>query len=191
MSTLTLTRRVAALLLASVAAFAAEPPARYSQSAGSTLQFEFSQLGAPATGEFRQFTTELLYDEKNLAASSLEVTVQVASLDTEDGERDGVLKDVDLFDAQKHATATFVSSSLARSTEGGSLVAIGKLTIRGTTKDIKLPLAIKSTAAGLELSGQTTLRRLDFGVGQGEWKSTESVGNDVRILYKVNLVKAK
>jgi polyisoprenoid-binding protein YceI len=182
--------RLAALLLASAAASADAAPSRYTQSAGSMLQFEFSQLGAPATGEFRQFTTELVYDQANLAASSLKVTIQVASLDTQDGERDGVLKDVDLFDVKKHATATFVSGSLARSTDGGNLVAIGKLTIRGITRDIKLPVSINPTAGGLELSGQTTLNRLDFGVGQGEWKSTESVGNAVKVRYKVNLVKA-
>lgn len=179
------------MLLVAATSQAADTPARYTQSGGSSLQFDFMQLGAAATGEFRQFTTELSYDEKNLAASSLKVTVQVGSLDSQDAERDGVLKDVDLFDVHKHATATFVSSSLARSTDGASLVAIGKLTIRGVSKDIKLPLTIKPTSGGLELSGQTTLRRLDFGVGQGEWKSTESVGNDVTVRYKVMLVKAK
>ncbi len=181
--------RVALLLVLAAPVLAADAP-RYSQAGGSTLEFEFTQLGAPASGHFGKFTTELAYDEKNLAAGSLKVTIQVASLDTGDSERDGVLKDVDLFDAQKHPTATFVANSLTRSS-GGGLEAVGKLTIRGVTRDARVPLHLKPTAAGLELTGETMLRRLDFGVGQGEWKSTESVGDEVRVRYKVMLVKAR
>ena len=55
---------------------------------------------------------------------------------------------------------------------------------------MRLPLTLKPTANGFELSGQTAIKRLDFGVGQGDWKTTESVGNDVKITYKVSLVKA-
>ena len=59
------------------------------------------------------------------------------------------------------------------------------------TRDLRLPLKISATATGLELSGETAIKRLDYGVGQGEWKSTEWVGDEVKIHYKVALVKAK
>jgi polyisoprenoid-binding protein YceI len=180
---------LAALPPLAAGAFAADAPARYTQSAGSTLAFEFTQVDAPASGRFGKFTTELVYDEKNLAASSLKVTVQIASLDTDDAERDAELKKPDLFDAGKYSTASYSAGSLARNSAGG-LEAVGKLTIRDVTRDLRLPLTLKPTANGLELSGQFTIRRLDFGVGQGDWKSTEAVGNDVTIRYKVALVKA-
>ncbi len=180
--------RITLLTAFTAAAVAADAPARHTQSAGGTLEFEFTQLGSPASGRFGKFTTELAYDEKNLAASTLKVTVQIASLDTEDAERDGALKDTDLFDAQKYPTASYSAQSLARTSAGG-LEAVGKLTLRGVTRDLRLPLDIRSTANGLELSGQATIRRLDYGVGQGEWKSTESVGNDVTIRYRVALVR--
>ena len=63
--------------------------------------------------------------------------------------------------------------------------------MRGVTRDLRLPLKIVKTAAGLELSGETAIKRLDYGVGQGEWKTTEGVGDEVKIQYKVALVKAK
>ena len=44
---------------------------------------------------------------------------------------------------------------------------------------------------GCELSGEVTIKRLDFGVGQGEWQSTEWVGNEVKLQYKVPLVRSK
>jgi polyisoprenoid-binding protein YceI len=111
------------------------------------------------------------------------------SLDTQDGERDGTLKSPDLFDAKKDPAATYAANSLARKASGG-VDAVGKLTIRGLSKDLRLPLTLKPMANGLELSGQTSIKRLDFGVGQGDWKSTESVGDDVKLQYKVILVKA-
>jgi polyisoprenoid-binding protein YceI len=182
------------MLLAGAASAADQPaaaaPARYMQAAtGSALTFTFTQLGAPTEGRFKQFATELIYDEKNLAASTLKVTVQIASLDTQDGERDGVLLTPELFDARKHPTASFAASSLTRAAAG--IEALGKLTIRGVTKDLRLPLAIKPTPAGLELSGQTAIKRLDFGVGQGEWQATDSVGDEVQVRFKVSLVRAK
>lgn len=163
---------------------------RYVQAAsGSSLSFTFTQLDAASTGQFRKFTTELVYDEKNLSASSLHVKVDVASLDTQDSERDATLAGAELFDTKTHPAATFVAQSLARTATGG-LEAVGQMSIRGVSKTVRLPLTLKPTAHGLELSGQTAIKRLDYGVGQGDWKSTESVGDEVKIAYKVALVKA-
>jgi polyisoprenoid-binding protein YceI len=164
---------------------------KYVQAAsGNSLSFTFQQLDAASTGQFKTFATTLIYDEKNPAAGSLDVKVTIGSLDTQDGERDEALKSADLFDAAKIPTATYIARSLARNASGG-LEAVGKLTLRGVSKDLRLPLTIKPTANGLELSGQTAIKRLDYGVGQGEWKSTESVGDEVKIQYKVALVRAK
>jgi polyisoprenoid-binding protein YceI len=132
----------------------------------------------------------LVYDEKNLAASSLNVRVDVASVDTQEPERDDMLKDADLFNAAKYPAATFTASSLAKRSDG-SLEAVGKLTIRDVTRDVRLPLTLKPTPEGFELSGKTTLRRLDYGVGQGELKATDSVGNDVKVEYAVSLVRSR
>jgi polyisoprenoid-binding protein YceI len=159
--------------------------AHYTQT-GGTLGFTFEQAGAASKGSFGKFATTLDYDEKNPAAGKLNVTIQIASLDTQDKDRDSTLVSADLFDAQKYPTATY-AGSLAKT--NGGVEAAGKLTIRGVTKDVRLPLAIKTTTAGLELSGEVKIKRLDFGVGQGEWKSTEWVGDVVTITYKVALAK--
>lgn len=164
---------------------------KYVQAAnGSNLSFTFKQLDALSTGQFKTFSTTFVYDEKNPAAGSLDVKVTIGSLDTQDGERDDALKSADLFDAAKHPTATYVAGSLARNAAGG-LEAVGKLTLRGVSRDLRLPLTLKPAANGLELSGQTTIKRLDYGVGQGEWRSTESVGDEVKIQYQVALVRAR
>jgi polyisoprenoid-binding protein YceI len=163
-------------------------PPRYLQAPGSSLTFTFTQLGAATQGRFGRFSTELSYDVKNLAASSLRVTVQVGSIDTQDAERDGVLATPELFDARKHPVATFFAASLVQGPEG--LQAPGKLTIRGVTRELRLPLSIKPAGDGLELSGSTSFKRLDFGIGQGDWQSTESVGDEVKVQYKVLLTRS-
>ena len=186
----------AAAAPASAATPAATTPAtgarpRYTQNAAkSSLKFTFEQAGAAASGNFKKFTTVLIYDEKNLAASSLNVRVEIASVDTQEPERDAMLKDADLFNAAKYPAATFVASSLAKRSDGG-FEAVGKLTIRDTTHDLRLPLTLKPTADGLELSGKTAIKRLDYGVGQGEMKATDSVGDEVKIEYVVSLVRSR
>ena len=166
-------------------------PPRYTQNAAkSSLKFTFEQAGAAASGNFKKFTTVLIYDEKNLVASSLNVRVEIASVDTQEPERDAMLKDADLFNAAKYPAATFVASSLAKRSDGG-FEAVGKLTIRDTTHDLRLPLTLKPTPDGLELSGKTAIKRLDYGVGQGEMKATDSVGDEVKLEYTVSLVRSR
>ena len=163
---------------------------RFTQAPGGSLTFSFMQAGAESHGSFRQFTTELGYDEKNPAAGSLKVTVQIGSLDTQDKDRDEALGGADLFDAKKHPTAQYLASSFAKRADGG-LEAVGKLTLRGITRDLRVPLRIQNAPGGVELSGEVTIKRLDFGVGQGEWKSTEWVGDEVKLHYKVPLSRSK
>ena len=179
---------------ASAAAPATAPSAKaagvphYVQTqAGSKLTFSFMQAGAENQGEFKQFATELAYDENNLAGSSLKVTVQTGSFDTQDKDRNDTLAGPELLDPKKFPTAQFTASSLSKGANG--IEAVGKLTLHGVTKDLRLPLTIKTTATGAEITGETTIKRLEYGIGQGDWKTTEWVGDDVKLLYKVALVR--
>ena len=114
----------------------------------------------------------------------------MASVDTQDKDRNDLITGSDLFDVAKFPVAQFVATSFAKRADGG-LEAVGKLTIRNITHDLRLPLTLKPTAEGLELSGKTAFKRLDYGVGQGEWKSTGSVGDEVKIEYTVSLVRSR
>jgi polyisoprenoid-binding protein YceI len=185
--------RVLATLLFAGACCAADVPGsiRYTQSPGAgSLKFSFVQAGAESQGAFKQFATELTWDPARPAAGSLAVTVQTGSLDTQDKDRDEMLRGGDLFDAKRYPTAQFVATSFATRANGG-LEAVGKLTLRGVTRDLRLPVTLKTSANGIELSGAATINRLDYGVGQGEWQSTEWVGDEVKLQYQVPLTRAK
>jgi polyisoprenoid-binding protein YceI len=154
---------------------------------GGSLTFTFVQEGAENRGAFTKFATQLDYDEQH-TQGSLRVTVHMSSLDTQNEDRDTTLASSELFDTAKHPTATYIGSSIVQRA-GTGLEAIGKLTLRGTARDLRLPLTLKRAVNGYELSGEVTIKRLDYGVGQGDWASTDSVANEVKISYRVPLLE--
>jgi polyisoprenoid-binding protein YceI len=158
-------------------------------AAKSSLEFTFQQAGAQNKGKFTRFPVSFDFSPDNLAGSRLEVTVEIGSLDTGDQERDDTLRGADLFAVAKFPQAHFAASQFNKT--AGGYEAIGKLTLRGVTRDARVPFTFRTAdehgvAAGY-MSGKTTVRRLDFGVGQGEWKATDQVGNEVGVSFVLRL----
>jgi polyisoprenoid-binding protein YceI len=169
------------------------PVAHYTlDPAKSALEYQFVQAGAQNKGKFTRYAVTVDFSADNLASSKLDVVVEMISLDTGDKERDETLKSTDMFSVAKFPQAHFTSTQISRTASGYD--AAGKLTLRGVTRDVHVPFSFRTAdeqgkPAGY-LSGKTTLKRLDFGVGQGDWKSTEWVGNDVSVSYSLRLVAA-
>jgi polyisoprenoid-binding protein YceI len=179
---------------AAFAAAAAPPPHFVLEPSKSLLRFSFVQAGASNTGRFGKYTADVLFSNDNLAASKIDVSIDIASLDTGDKERDDTLKGADLFDVKKFPAARFVSSKII-SSGAGRYEAQGKLTIRNVTKDIKLPITWQTKDEGGKtygyLTGRSSLKRLEYGVGQGDWKSTEWVNDDVGVTFSLRLAPAQ
>jgi polyisoprenoid-binding protein YceI len=119
--------------------------------------------------------------------------VDVAALNTDDKERDDTLREADLFDVAKFPQARFAATQISK-TAGGAYAAAGSLTLRGVTRTVQVPFTLKSASEQgrqvLYMVGKTVIRRLDFGVGQGDWKSTEWVGNEVTVTFNLRLIAA-
>ncbi|HEY4210105.1 MAG TPA: YceI family protein [Steroidobacteraceae bacterium] len=190
-----------AALASAVLACLAVPPLALSAGAAahftqdltkSSLEYSFMQAGAKNKGAFRKYTVTLDFAADNLGASKLDVVIDMASLDTGDKERDETLRGSDLFDVKKNPQARFTSTQIVKTAAG--FEAVGKLTMRGVTHDTHVPFTLRTaTEQGKPvnyLTGLATVKRLDFGIGQGEWKSTEWVGNEVGISYSVRLPAA-
>ena len=162
--------------------FAADP-------AKSSLQFSFAQAGAQNTGKFSKFPVALDAAPDGSAVSKLDVTVDMTTLDSGDKERDDTLRGPDLFSVTKFPKAHFVATQITRTASGFD--ALGKLTLRDVTRDQHVQFTLRTANEQghptLYLTGKTTIHRLDFGVGQGDWKSTEWVGADVTVSYNVRL----
>jgi polyisoprenoid-binding protein YceI len=185
---------VLGMALAATAASAAGAPVKYTlEPTTSLLRFTFEQAGATNTGRFGKYTADVTFAEDALPASKIDVSIDIASLDTGDKERDDTLKTPDLFDVAKFPKARFVSSKISQ-VAAGRYEAQGKLTIRNVTKDIKLPITFqtkeeKGKKVGF-LTGRYTVKRLEYGVGQGEWKSLEWVKDDVLVSFSLKLLPA-
>ncbi len=157
--------------------------------ARSALEFTFKQAGALNKGHFGRFPVTLDFAADNLSASRLEVGVDVTSLDTGDKDRDDTLRSADLLSVGKFPQAHFSAAQIVKTAAGYE--AAGKLTIRGVTRDVRVPFTFRTaseqgTTVGY-MSGKVTIRRLDFGVGQGDWKATDQVGNDVVVSFALRL----
>lgn len=155
----------------------------------SSLEYTFTQAGAQNKGRFTRFPVTFDFSPDNLTASRLDVTVDMGSLDTGDQERDDTLRSNDLFAVKKFPQARFTATQIVKTAAG--FEAVGKLTIRDVTRDVRVPFTFRTAtengAAVGYMSGKTTLHRLDYGVGQGDWKATDQVGNDVGVAFALRL----
>jgi polyisoprenoid-binding protein YceI len=182
-------------MAASTPAAAATPAAgatNYAMDpAKSWLGFTAKQSGGDVDARFEKFSAQIAFADANLAASRFDVQVTTQSVNSQDSDRDTVLRDKDLFDAAKYPTAHFVTSAFTRKA-AGQYEATGKLTIRDVTRDIRLPFTFQAAQEGGKtvawLKGGVTVNRLDYGVGQGDWKDTSVVANEVRVRFELRLL---
>ena len=187
-------RLLAAALLttfgATLAAFAgpgaAAGPAVYTADpATSRLEFSGIQAGAEFKAVFHKFTATVEFAPDALATSRFDVVIDAASVDSGDKDRDTTIKGPDIFDVAHFPTAHYVTRSFTKTATGFS--ATGALTLRGVTKDV--PIEFRFTpGAQPKLDGTANLKRLDFGAGQGDWKSTEWVKDEVKVRFALVLV---
>lgn len=174
-----------ALALFAAPAFAAD----YVQAPGSTLAFAGSYQGEVFTGTFPGFTTRLSFDPKQLATSRLEVTIPLATAGTGNADYDGELRGGAFFDSAKFPQATYTSTRF-RALGGNRYAADGSLSMRGASKPVTLEFTWTPGARPI-LAGKATVKRLDFGVGSGDWADTDLIPNAIAISTRVLLVPAK
>jgi polyisoprenoid-binding protein YceI len=175
-----------AAVSASMAANAAAPAASYSADPQqSRLEFVGVQAGAEFKGSFHKFTASVDFAPEALDSSRIEVVIDLNSVDSMDKDRDTAIRGADIFDVAHWPTAHYVTRSLTKTAAG--YTAVGALTLRGVTKDVPIDFQFTKTAAAAKLEGSAKLKRLDFGAGKGDWKSTEWVADAVKISFSLVL----
>ena len=148
---------------------------------GSSLGFRGAMSGEAFTGQFKRWSAQIVFDPKALAASKVSVTVDVASAVTGDADRDQAMPTPDWFSAHAFPQASFVTRGF-KDLAGGHYQAIGDLTVRGVHKQVVLPFTLNITGDVAKLNGQAQVNRLDFGVGQGRWKTADVVAPTVTVV---------
>lgn len=174
-----------AVLLSAAAAAAGNVVPYTSDPAQSRLEFTGVQAGAEFKAVFHKFTANVDFSPDALASSRIDVQIDMNSVDSLDKDRDTTMRGKDVFDVAHDPTAHYTTKIIARTATGYS--AAGSLTLHGVTKDLPIEFQFTPSGTGAKLSGSAKLNRLDFDVGQGDWKSTDTVGNAVKISFALVL----
>jgi polyisoprenoid-binding protein YceI len=167
--------------LASAAQFKADP-------AASNVTAVFRQMNVPVEAKFKSFGAQLDYDAAHPEAAKAQVTVDTGSFDLGDAEYNREVAKKEWFNAAQFPKATFVSSSI-KPAGAGKLAVSGKLTIKGRTADVSFPVVSKVEGGRQVFEGQLPIRRSAFNIGEGEWKDTSIVAEEVVIKFRVTAAK--
>lgn len=159
-------------------------PVAWTVQKGASLTFSAVWSGTPVEGRFNRWTADILFSPEALDRSKLTVGVDMSSAVTGDDQRDQSLPSGDFFDTAAHPKATF-SATKFRKTGEGQYVADGTLDLRGVKKPVSLPFSLKIVGDTATARGVTTLDRTTFGVGQGEWASTDQIAAKVKVNFSL------
>jgi polyisoprenoid-binding protein YceI len=148
-------------------------------------------------GEFTNINGSALIDPADLSKSSVEVTIQAASLSTREPQRDEHLRSADFFDVAKYPALTFRSKRI-ESLGAEYFKLVGDLTIHGVTKEVTLDIegptpAIKDPWGNVRVgvTGSTKINRKDFGLVWNALTETGGlvVGDEVKITIEAELIQ--
>ena len=189
---------IAAASLMATSGFAHAQTSTYQiDPAHSQASFTVKHMGiSNVNGRFGGIAGTVILDEKDLAKSTVNATVDTTTVDTGVAQRDTHLKSADFFDVAKYPTMTFVSKSLTMA--GGEKKLTGDLTLHGVTKSITLDLEGPSKEAQMQgktrraFSATTTIHRPDFGLAYGGTPKSGGdamIGDDVKVELDIEAVK--
>ncbi|HLI67113.1 MAG TPA: YceI family protein [Caulobacteraceae bacterium] len=184
-------RRLA--FLAALAAFAPgaalAAPAHWTVDPGSKIAFAGKMNDDSFTGGFSRWSADIAFDPKQLSASRVTVTIDVASASTGDADRDQAIPGADWFAAHQFPKATFTATQF-KDLGGGRYEAIGDLAIRGVHRPVTLPFTLAIAGDKARMTGAVTLNRTAFGIGQGKWRTGDVVATSVAVAVQVQAHKA-
>lgn len=171
---------LAAALIASVA-FAASLKV---DNAKSSVTATFRQMGVAVDAQFNKFTAQVDYDAAKPENSKASVDIDVASFDLGDAEYNSEVRKKEWFHAAQFPKANFTSTKI-RAAGPGKLDVAGRLTLKGKTADVSFTMAVRKEGAAQVFEGSVPIKRLAFGIGEGEWKDTSIVADEVIIKFRV------
>jgi polyisoprenoid-binding protein YceI len=155
-------------------------------SAQSQITFAAKEMGVPVEGRFGKWTADIAFDPKKPEAGKVGFTIDTATASFGAKETDDEVPKATWFNVAKFPTATFASTAIKAKGAGHFDVA-GKLTIKGTTRDVLVPIALAQSAGSTTATGAFTIKRNDFKIGEGEWSDTSQLADEVLVKFKIAL----
>ena len=168
-----------AVTLAAVAVPLKTDPAK------STVSAVFKQMNVPVEAKFTRFNAQIDYDAAKPDAAKARVEIDTASLDVGDPDMNKEVAKKDWFNSAQFPKASFVSSAI-KAAGPGKLTVSGKLTIKGKASDVSFPLTVKTETGKQVFEGALPIKRLAYNIGEGDWKDTSMVADEVVIKFRVS-----
>ena len=148
--------------------------------------WEISHFGTSTNrGRFNKTTGTVTLD-KAAKTGALDVTIDTTSLDTGTAAFTKHISSDEMLNVAKFPNATFASTAI-KAKGGGKYDVTGKLSVKGSTRDIVVPIALTQAGAATTATGSFTIKRNDFKIGEGEWTDTSQLADDVAVKFKIAL----
>ena len=174
-----------AALAALGAAASAQTPAKL-VPAQSEIVFVSKQMGVPVEGRFKKFDAQIALDPRQPEGGQVALRIDLGSATLGIPETDAELQKPEWFDTAKFPQASFQSSAI-KPLGGGKYMVDGKLTIKGSSQDLHVPVALVQNGATSTATGAFALKRLAYKIGAGEWGDTSMVADEVQVKFKLAL----
>lgn len=153
----------------------------------SDIAFTMKQMGVNFDGRFKAWKADIVFQPAALDKAKAVIDIDLASVDLASADSEEEARGPLWFNTTKFPVAHFASTSF-RSLGGDRYEVAGKLSLKGITRDVVVPIVVKSDGAGARTAeGAFSLKRLEYKIGEGEWADTGTVADDIRIRVRVVL----
>ena len=149
---------------------------------GSSIKFKVKNFGFNSGGSFSGLQGTIDFDPEKPGESKFDVTIQAASVNTDNESRDNHLREESYFDVKNYPLIRFVSTRI--SGKGGNFTFTGNLTIKKKTKEISFPFTISMEKDGYLFKGEFNINRKEFGVG-----GSSTISDNVDVMLSVHAQK--
>ncbi len=185
-----LTLAIALLGAATTASVCAQPKPTVAAQlllAGSEIVFTTKQMSVPVEGRFGKFSANIQLDPKRPETGNVSFSIDTGSARFGSAETDREVPKPEWLNTAKFPQATF-QSTVIKGTGAGKFEVAGKLSIKGGTRDVVVPVQLTPGAgAATTATGSFAIKRLEFKIGEGDWTDTSIVANDVQVRFKLQI----
>ena len=150
----------------------------------STVTATFKQMNVPVDANFTKFNAAVDFDTIKPESAKASIDIHIPSFDLGDPDYNHEVQKKEWFNGAQFPKANFVSSKI-KPISAGKFEASGKLTIKGKTGEVNFPLTLRKEGAVQIFEGSLPIRRLAYSIGEGEWKDTSIVADEVVIKFRI------
>ena len=148
------------------------------------------QMNVPVEARFKKFSAQIAFDPAKPAVGTARIEIELASFDIDNAEVNDEARSKPWFDAHNFPTATFIAAGI-KPLGGGRFEVRGPLTIKGKTREVVTPFTYKEEAGAAVFDGAFAIMRLQYNIGEGVWKDTDTVADEVQIKFHIVVAAGK